>query len=37
MTLRPYKFWGLFQDEFKLSDQQMIQYFGPRPADPEAK
>ncbi|MBR4539317.1 MAG: lamin tail domain-containing protein [Clostridia bacterium] len=37
MTLRPYKFWGLFQDEFKLSDQQMEQYFGPRPADPEAK
>ena len=37
MTLRPYKFWGLFQDEFKLSNQQMEQYFGPRPADPEAK
>ena len=36
MTLRPYKFWGLFQDEFKLSNQQMEHYFGPRPANPEA-
>jgi hypothetical protein len=36
MPLRPDKFWGLFQDEFKLSNQQMEQYFGPRPADPEA-
>ena len=35
MTLRPYKFWGLVQTQFQLSDLQMAHYFGPRPANPE--
>ena len=37
MQLRPYKFWGLVQTQFKLSDLDMEHYFGPRPADPSKK
>ena len=37
MTLRPYRLWGYVQEQFQLSDLQMAHYFGPRPADPEAK
>lgn len=33
---RPHLLWGYVQDEFKLSDKQMIDYFGPRPALPES-
>ncbi len=36
MNLRPYRFWGFVQEQFKLSDTEMIHYFGERPADPEA-
>ena len=35
MTYRPYKLWGQIQTQFQLSDLQMDQYFGPRPANPE--
>lgn len=32
---RPHILWGYIQEEFKLSDQQMLEYFGPRPVMPE--
>lgn len=35
LAYRPYRLWGYIQDEFKLSDAQMAQYFGPRPEKPE--
>ncbi len=28
---RPYVFWGMVQDHFQLSDEVMLDYFGPRP------
>lgn len=31
---RPYHLWGLVQTQFKLSDAQMMEYFGPRPELP---
>lgn len=31
---RPHLLWGFIQDEFKLSDKQMIHYFGARPVMP---
>jgi len=34
ITKRPYLFWGFVQDEFKLTDEQMVHYFGPRPEKP---
>ena len=34
ITKRPYLFWGMVQKEFKLSDEQMVHYFGPRPEKP---
>ena len=37
MLYRPYKFWGLVQDQFQLTDLQMNDYFGPRPANPDEK
>lgn len=37
MALRPYKLWGFVQDQFGLSNDQMIYYFGARPANPEAE
>lgn len=37
MVYRPYRFWGMVQEQFKLSNQQMEYYFGPRPADPDQK
>ena len=37
MNLRPYRLWGYVQEQFKLSDQEMIYYFGARPADPNAQ
>ena len=37
MTQRPYKFWDMVQKQFNLSDLQMAQYFGTRPANPEQK
>ena len=37
MTYRPYKFWGLVQTQFQLSDLQMVEYFGNRPANPDQK
>ena len=33
MRKRPYFFWGFVQDEFKLSNEEMIHYFGERPAN----
>ena len=36
MNKRPYLLWGFVQEQFKLSDSQMIHYFGARPANPEA-
>ena len=35
MVYRPYRFWGMVQEQFQLSNQQMIEYFGERPADPD--
>ena len=35
MVYRPYRLWGMVQEQFQLSNQQMINYFGPRPADPD--
>lgn len=35
MRRRPYLFWGYVQDEFKMTNQQMEHYFGPRPANPD--
>ena len=37
MVYRPYRFWGLVQTQFNLSDRQMISYFGERPANPDQK
>ncbi len=37
MVYRPFRLWGMVQEQFKLTDQQMISYFGPRPADPDQK
>ena len=37
MVYRPFRFWGMAQTQFSLSDAQMIAYFGPRPADPDQK
>ena len=37
MTYRPYRLWGFVQDQFGLNDSQMEYYFGPRPANPDAK
>ena len=35
MVYRRYRFSGMVQDQFQLSNQQMIEYFGERPADPD--
>ena len=35
MNWRPWRFWGFVQEQFKLSDAEMIRYFGPRPKSPE--
>ena len=35
MNWRPWRFWGFVQEQFKLSNADMIRYFGPRPASPE--
>ena len=37
MNRRPYFFWGFVQDQFKLTTNQMVSYFGPRPANPDTK
>ena len=34
MAARPYRLWGFIQQFWGLSDAQMLQYFGPRPAAP---
>ena len=31
---RPYLFWAMVQKQFELTDEQMIEYFGPRPEKP---
>ena len=36
MKLRPYRLWGFVQEQFHLTNNQMIQYFGERPASPES-
>lgn len=36
MTRRPYFLWGFIQEQFGLSDDQMVYYFGARPANPDA-
>lgn len=36
MTARPYKLWGFIQQFWGLSDEEMIRYFGERPAAPGA-
>lgn len=33
---RPYRLWGFVQEEFNLTNDQMLHYFGPRPASPES-
>lgn len=33
---RPYLLWGFVQEQFELTDAQMIHYFGARPANPDA-
>lgn len=33
---RPYYLWGYIQDAFELSNAQMVEYFGERPANPES-
>ena len=33
---RPYLFWAMVKEAFKLSDAQMESYFGPRPEKPDA-
>lgn len=35
MRYRPYKFWGLVQEGFSLSQAEMLHYFGERPANPD--
>ena len=37
MTRRPYLFWGFVQNQFGLTNEQMIYYFGARPANPDAE
>ena len=32
--LRPTRLWEMTQDAFNLTDQQMIEYFGPKPEMP---
>ena len=34
MRKRPWYFWGFVQEQFKLTDAEMIRYFGPRPDKP---
>ena len=36
MRLRPYYLWGFVQEQFQLSEQSMLHYFGARPANPES-
>ena len=31
---RPNKLWGFVKEQFKLSDAQMLDYFGPQPEIP---
>ncbi len=33
---RPYLLWAMVKEAFKLSDAQMVSYFGPRPEKPDA-
>ncbi len=35
LTKRPYLFYNMVKKELNVSDAQMLQYFGPRPAQPE--
>ena len=35
MRRRPYLLWGFVQDQFQLTNAQMIHYFGERPANPD--
>lgn len=35
LTKRPYLFYNMVKKELSVSDAQMLQYFGPRPAQPE--
>ena len=37
MNRRPYLLWGYVQEEFGLSNTEMIRYFGERPANPDAQ
>lgn len=37
MAYRPYRLWGMVQTQFRLSDLEMIHYFGERPQDPDQK
>ena len=37
MVYRPYRLWGMIQEQFKLTDQQMNAYFGAKPANPDQK
>ena len=37
MNRRPYLLWGYVQEEFGLSNAEMIRYFGERPANPDAQ
>jgi len=32
---RPNLLWGMIQEQFKLSDAQMLEYFGPQPEMPD--
>ncbi len=37
MVYRPYRLWGFVQEQFGLTKDQMIYYFGDRPANPDAE
>jgi hypothetical protein len=35
MNWRPWRFWGFVQEQFGLTDAEMLHYLGPRPASPD--
>ncbi|MBQ6952154.1 MAG: lamin tail domain-containing protein [Clostridia bacterium] len=37
MVYRPYRLWGFVQEQFGLTNDQMVYYFGARPANPDAE
>jgi hypothetical protein len=35
MNWRPWRLWGFVQEQFELTDAEMLHYLGPRPASPD--